>query len=170
MPLPKSWIGHVSQIINYLEADSADRYRRFEVEKIFGVSSSAAKEIMTVAGAKPVRPGLDRTISRVKLLAYVKYSPDCQAEIERQREFASRMREAEEEQKLRSIPLGVTAKDEWTKFADIPNVVLEPGLLQIRFTPGDPVGLLDAIYRFGKAACNQRHEFERMCGIQRRAS
>ena len=166
MARPKSWISRIAHILSYLEADSAERYRRADVEKLFSVSASQAKDLMEVSGAREARPGMERTVSRSNLLAYVKHSPEAQdalQEIERRKKLASKLRLAEQDLKFRNVRMRVTKEDEWARFAELPNVAIQPGLLQVAFTPGDPVDVLDTLFRFLKACGNEWDEFARMC-------
>jgi hypothetical protein len=150
----------------YLQADTAERYKRTQVEKLFSVSASAAAELMKVAGATTLKPAGDLTVSRSNLLHYLKYSPEAQdalQEVERRKKLAARLQHAEADLKLRNVRLRVTKDDEWSRFADLPNVSVSPGLLQVAFTPGDPVDVLDTLFRFLKACGNEWEEFTKMC-------
>ena len=166
MARPKSWIPRISFIIQHLEADTVERYKRSDVEKLFSIAASQAKDLMNIAGASPPRPGLDLTVSRVNLLAYVKHSPEAQdalVEIERRKKLAKRLQASEADLEQRKIRLRVTKEDEWTRFAELPNVAIQPGLMQVAFTAGDPIDLLDTLFRFVKAAGNEWDVFTKMC-------
>ena len=166
MPRPKSWLCRIALIIQHLEADVQDRYKRADVEKLFDVSASQAKDLMNVAGASPSRPGLELTVSRGNLLAYVQHSPEAQdalQEVERRSKLAKRLHAAEADLKHRNVRLRVSKEDDWTRFAELPNVSVQPGLVQIAFTPGDPVDVLDTLWRFIRAVGNEWDEFTRMC-------
>jgi hypothetical protein len=154
------------QIIGYLQADTVEAYKRGAVEKLFDISASQAKELMTVAGAKA---GQELTVSRANLLFYLRNSregQDAVTEMERRKKLAKRIHAAEEDLKLRnSVKLRVTREDEWSRYSDLPNVSIRPGLMQVAFTPGDPVDLLDTMYRWIKAVGNdhEQKEFKKMC-------
>lgn len=164
MARPKSWTPRIAHILGYLEADGTECYKRGEVEKLFDISASQAKELMAVAGAKA---GPELTVSRSNLLHYLKNSHEGQGaliEIERRKKLAKRLRDAEENLKLRGIRLKASIKDaEWTRFEDLPNVSIQAGLLQVAFTPGDAIDLLDTLFRFIKAVGNDLDAFEGMC-------
>lgn len=167
MARPKSWIPRISHILQYLEEDTAVSYKRAEVEKLFSISASQAKELMSVAGAES---GLELSVTRINLLRYVKYSPEADAalrEIDRRKKLALRLKAAEEENRLRARTLRVTKDAEWTRFVDIPDVSVAPGMIQVAFTAGDPTSALDALFRFIKAVGNDFDSFEEMCGVPR---
>jgi hypothetical protein len=168
MPRPKSWISRITHILQYLEADTAENYTRVEVEKLFSISASQAADVMQIAGlSRAARPGVESRVSRLNLLHYVKHSPEAQdalQEIERRQRLAKSLRAAEEDLKLRNgVKLRVTKEDDWCRFAELPNVSVQPGLVQIAFTPGDPIDVMDTLWRFVKACGNEWEEFARMC-------
>lgn len=162
MGRPKSWIPRIPHILQYLEADLAPHYKRGEVEKLFNVSPTQAKELMWVAGAGR---GVDQLIvSRSNLIAYVKHSPEAQEafrELERRKRLATTLRAADDDAKLRTVPLPCSSADEWSKLRDLPNVSIQPGRLVVTFT--DPYDLFGTLYRLGKAAGNDWELFQKMC-------
>ena len=167
MPRQKSWIPRITNILRYLETDTSKEYTRRQVETIFGIAADQATELMKVAGlSRQPRPGADSLVSRSNLLFYVKHSPEAQdalQEIERRKKLATRLQHAEADLKLRNVRLRVTKEDEWARFEELPNVSVSPGLLQVAFTPGDPVDVLDTLFRFLKACGNEWEEFTKMC-------
>jgi hypothetical protein len=168
MARTKEWLSRIELILKVLESDtSRERYLRADIVELFGVSANTALQILSFAGAPRPPVGEDKVVSREGLLAYLKYHPECAAaiqEVERRRKLAKVLRDAEEDLAGRRIKLRVTADSEGTRFVEIPNVSVRPGLIQVVFTPGDPLAAIDALWRFAKAVINEWDAFERMSG------
>jgi hypothetical protein len=168
MPRPKSWVLRIAEILKDLESDHPAReYNRREVERLFGLGADQAIQIMEVAGYSQ-RPskGVGGLVSRTALLFYVRNcreGQDAIREIARREKLAKTLKAADGDLKFRKVPLRVTRRDEWASFEELPNISIRPGLMQVSFTPGDPVDLLDSLFRFVKAAGNEYPAFEKMC-------
>lgn len=163
MPAP-SWIDRIPRILNALEQQAT--FSRQDVQIIFGLGKSAAVDLMRVVGATP---GPVPTVTRAALLAYVENGPASQ-ELARRKKLAVRLKAAEDDLKFRKVRLRVTEEEDGCVFADLPNVSIQPGLVQVAFTPGDPVDVLDTLFRFVKAVGNDWEGFERMCKDNSRAA
>ena len=111
MGRPKSWIARISHILQYLESDTSESYKRAAIEKLFDISASQSKDLMQIAGISRARPGLNSVVPRANLLHYVRHSPEAQdalQEIERRKTLATKLRSAEADLKLRNVRLRVT--------------------------------------------------------------
>lgn len=167
MPRPKSWISRIPAILKHLEADTTPLYTRRQVDELFQLGADQAAELMQVVGlAAPPRPGVAGMVQRLALLAYVRNCREGQAalqEFTRREKLAKRLKAAEADLILRKVRLRVTRRDEWASFDDLPNVSIKPGRMEVEFTAGDPVDLLDTLFRLVKAAGNDWGSFEKMC-------
>jgi hypothetical protein len=144
-------------ILATLEADTAESYTRRQVEKLFMISASQAKELMAVAGAKVAGPGLEATVLRRRLIDYLKFSregQDAAVEMERRKALAKKLNDAEEDLRFHKIPISkATPADERRGFKDLPNVHLEPGKLVIVFDGRDD--LLHQLWMLSRAIGNE---------------
>jgi hypothetical protein len=169
MPRPKSWISCVSAIVEHLKSGDAESYGTAQVRELFRVSATQAKEILSVAGAT-ARPGFPLTISRDNLLAYVENSPEAAEAIRetaRRRKLAESLAVANEEQRLRRIPIHTQAGDEWTLLRELTGCVrIQPpagaslGELAILFI--DAEDLLRKLYRLSKAIGAEEDAFRKI--------
>lgn len=156
MPRPKPWISSLPGIIAMVEVSQAEHFVRRDIEEIFGIKPSAAKELMGVAGGDACYTGKLR-VSRVKLLEYLRYSKDCRAALEEVERKKQRAVEAE----ARKVRIPVTLGDEWSLFSELPNVSLEPGKLTIVFD--GEIDLLQQLWKLSKAIQNQPAHFQKVC-------
>jgi hypothetical protein len=164
MSRPKSWLPRLVQITEALEASDVPHYDRGDIERIFDIKPSAAKDLMKIVGVIPGGVIQNQYVSRGNLLAYLRNSPDAQdamAELARRKKLAVALRKAGDEARLRAVHLPVTSADEWTRFQDLPNVSVEPGRLTVVFT--DPLDLFTQLYKFAKAAGGEWDVFVKMC-------
>src|ERR1035437_4637248 len=165
-PLPtiKSWSGRIPLILQHLETDTWRFYTRRDVEVLFGVGRSQAIDLMHIAGAD-VRNGAQTTATRENLRYYVERCPEAQAyldEQDRKRKLATRLQQTSEELRQRAIPIpGVKPADEWTKWEDLPNVAVEPGLMRIAFY--GYVELLNTLWLVSRAMANEPEALRGMC-------
>lgn len=162
MARPKSWIPRITQIIGYLEADTLDIYKRVDVERLFQISASQAKELMTVAGA---RPGQELRIFRSNLLFYVRNSEEgvgALRELERQKRFALKLSSMSRDAVAKNaLHIQVKPGDEWIRFQDLPTVSFDAGRLTVRFT--DTEDLCRQLMLLAKAATNEPDVFRQKC-------
>lgn len=167
MPRPKSWIPRIAEILQQLEAETAPDYTRSQVEQLFKLGADQATQLMEVAGySERPQPGIGGRTSRTSLLFYVKNcreGQDAIREIERRQRLSQKLEAAKADLKLRKVELRVTKRDEWTSFTDLTNVEIKPGVMQVVFTPGNPIELISTLFRFAKAVGNDFDEFQRMC-------
>lgn len=167
MPRPKSWIPRIASILNHLESDTTPEYTRQMVEDLFKLGADQASQLMEVAGwSERPQPGIGGRTARASLLFYVRNcreGQDAIREIERRERLGRTLDAAKGDLKLRSVALRVTRRDEWASFEDLPNVSIKPGMVEVAFAPGDPVDLLDTLYRLVKAAGNDFEAFRQMC-------
>lgn len=169
MGRPKPWLSRVPLIIGILESSAEEFFNRGDVESMFGIARSAAQSLMFVAGmSRTVGPNNQEilVVSRTNLLHYLRNSPEthnAMVEAARRARLASKLKAAQEDLKLRTVRLRVTQADEWTRFEELPNVSIQPGLMQVAFTPGDPVDLLETLFRWIKAVGNDYDAFAKMC-------
>lgn len=163
MPRPATWIAHVPEILEVLEKDSRERLGREDVEKLFGVSASRAKEIIAIAGGKLTKKGFEKTVLRAKLLDYVKFSREAQdyrAHLERKVELAKKLARDRENARLRAVPIAAEAADRWTTLDEVlPRLGFDPGVLRI-VHDGTAEDLIRTIYRLGQGLGGPG-EFER---------
>jgi hypothetical protein len=167
MPRPKSWISRIAVILKALEADATEQYTRQMVEQLFGLGADQAAQVMEIAGySQRPRPGVGGLTARPALVSYVRNCSEGQAalqEMSRRQKLAAKLKAAESELSFRKVQLKVTKADEWSRFENLPNVAVRPGMMQATFTPGDPVDLLDTLFRFVKAAGNEWPALVKMC-------
>jgi hypothetical protein len=164
MPRQKPWVNRIVQIIEALHASEVDSFKRRDVEQMFGVARSAATELMTIAGMVRRRDGTEAFVTKENLLFYLRNSPDGQnamTELARRKRLGQTLQKASEEARLRAIHLPVTSADEWTRFVDLPNVSVQPGVLTVLFS--SPEDLFGQLYRFAKAAGGEWDAFLKMC-------
>jgi hypothetical protein len=164
MPRTKSWLTRLPIIVESLEGSAAAGFSRIEVERIFQVSRSQATQLMAVAGAIKHGTGVDATVSRENLLFYLRNSHEAQdamAEVARRKRLAVTIRKAADESALRAVQLPCTSADEWTRFHDLPNVTIRPGVFTVVFS--DAIDLAAQLYRFSKAVGGEWDLFLKMC-------
>jgi hypothetical protein len=167
---PKSWLSTISQILAAAET-GPERYDRRAIEGLFRISATQAKDLMPDIGAIPDPTG-KLTVSRENLLAYLKFSPDAAdalRESERRKKLAKKLKDGEEELKLRRVVIPLQPGDRWSLLGDleplISNVAPEggkPGQFTIDYTDTDD--LLRTLYRLGQAIVNEigEEQFRRL--------
>lgn len=154
MPQRKTWLPRYPLILERLRASPAGIiFQRPDVEQLFAVGTTVAKELMGAAGCvvQP-GPGTPAQVTREALLSYLLNSTDGRAafaEVERRKRLAETLHKANQEAKLRTIRLPLTEADEWAGFQDLPNLTLAHGVLTVVFS--DPLDLMAQLYRFAKA-------------------
>lgn len=174
MPRAKSWSPRVLHILKQLEADTAEHYHRRNVEQLFSVSASQAKELMSVAGAKVAGPGLDATVTRRKLIDYLKYSregQDAVQEQERRHKLAERIRAEDDDLKLHRAVIGSETApyaSRERRFSDLPNVRLEPGRMVIVYQGKED--LLHQLIMLSRAMLNEPEILDQLTEPQEAAS
>lgn len=160
----KSWTVRIPLILQHLETDSSPVYTRAEVEALFQIGRSRAIDLMHIAGAK-IREGAEATVSRDNLQYYIERSPEAHAflvEEERKKKLAAKLRQTSEELRQRGVPIpGLKPSDEWTKWTDLPNVAVTPGLMQVVFD--DQTNLIHTLWMISKAIANEPDVFREMC-------
>lgn len=164
MPKIKSWSARIPVILQHLEADTQRLYTRQDLEALFGIGRSQASDLMLISGAT-VRNGLPAVATRENLRYYVERCPEAQAyldEQDRKRKLAKRLQQTTEELRQKAIPIpGVKPADEWTKWEDLPNVAVEPGLMRIAFY--GYVELLNTLWLVSRAMANEPEALRGMC-------
>lgn len=162
MGRPRAWLSRSANIINYLERDTAEFYRRAEVQMLFEISRSAATELMMVAGAKVDANGGELTVSRQNLLAFMRNSGEVCQEMDRLKRLDEHLEAAKKALPGRAVVLPVDRTvAEWTELHNLLNVSLEPGRLTVVFS--DPKDLCATLVRFGKATLNEWELFLKLC-------
>src|SRR5579883_2364412 len=173
MARPKSWISRVPAIVDHLKSPGDERLGTLAVQELFGVSASQAKEILGFAGAV-AKPGFALSISRESLLYYVENSPEAAEALRehaRRQALAKKLATAEEDQRLRRVPIAAKPGDEYSLLRDLPDVTIESptedcaGEFRIVFR--DREDLLRQLYRFSKAIAYQVDEFNQLTAVKR---
>ena len=161
MPRVKSWSGRIPLILQHLEADTQAGYTRAELSGLFIIGRSQAANLMKIVGAE-IRNGTEGTVSRTDLRRYVEHCPEARAfldEVERKRKLARRLVQTTEEMRQKAVPIpGTTPADEWTRWQDLANVSIEPGLMRIIFS--DPDDLAHTLWMVAKAMANEPDKIE----------
>lgn len=166
MARPKPWLPRLPLIIEALEDNTEDWvwYTRKDIERLFQIGRTAAWDLMAVVGiSRDGGNGLEAAVTSEALLHYLRTSNDSHAalvELARRKKLAVTLHQASEENRSRTVRLPATSTDEWTRFQDLPNVSLAPGMLTVVFK--DPLDLFAQLYRFAKAAGNEWDAFEKM--------
>lgn len=160
----RSWFLRIPLILQHLDADPQAVYTRAEVEALFHVGRSQATDLMKIAGAE-IRTGAETTVSRDNLRFYLATAPEAQAflaEMKRREDLNKKLVQTAEESRQRAIPIpGAKPSDDRTRFADLTNIALTPGMLQI--AASDFKDLLRTLWLFAKAMGNEPEVFERLC-------
>jgi hypothetical protein len=155
--------------LQHLETDAQPLYTRAEVATLFQIGSSRAADLMHIAGAE-IRNGRAATVSRTNLRFYIERCPEARAflsEEERKRKLAKRLRQTAEDLRQKSVGiLDAKPADEWTRWQDLPNVALEPGMMRIMFL--DQQALLHTLWLISRAMANEPDVFLEMCAAEDR--
>jgi hypothetical protein len=165
MPRACPWLVRLPLIVEALGRSKVSHFLRGEVQELFGIGPSAAKDLMANAGGMtPGGPGTHAVISRENLLYYLCHSPvaqDAMAELARRKRLAETLKPADDELRLKAVRLACTRADEWADFQDIPGLTLRPGMLAIAFT--DAQDLCAQLFRLSKAIGADWDRFVRLC-------
>jgi hypothetical protein len=164
MPRHASWKDRIFEIAEALSSEPEILERR-DIERLFGISRTQAGELMSVVGAE--KSDGASTTRRDAVAFYLRNSKAWQEatdEKERRERLNQKLRQAEEDLVLRETPIPAQPKDEWAKFRDLaPNVILEPGRLEIRFCGQED--LLHQLWLLSRAMQNQLPVFDRLTGV-----
>lgn len=168
MPRAKGFIARIGQILTDLEAFPGEKMIRSDIERIFQIPGSSAKNLMSVVGA--ARDEAHRlTVSRDTLLQYLKCSPEGRAitaEASRRRKFAANLTQARQEwieqvQPLHQVEFRVPTRYKKTRLRDLRQVSFEPGELRIRYA--GRVDLASTLMQLSEALANDWSTFESVC-------
>jgi hypothetical protein len=164
MPRIKSWSTRIPLILQHLWSDPQRLYTRQDVEALFITGRSQAADLMQIAGST-VRNGLPAVVTRENLRYYVEHGPEAAAyltEQDRKRKLAKRLQQTTEELRQKAIPIpGAEPADEWTKWEDLANVAVEPGMMRIAFY--GYVELLNTLWLVSRAMANEPEALRGMC-------
>lgn len=161
----KSWFSRIPLILQHLEKSTQGEFTRSEVSALFKTGRSQATDLMKTAGAE-VRQGEEATVSRDALRWYVERCPEAAAflkDLRRKEELAKQLVQTTEEMRLRAVKLPpLKPEDEWTKWADIANLDVAPGMVRIAVASEEDFCI--TLQLIAKAMLNQPEEFARLIG------
>ena len=151
MARPKPWIGQIDQIQQKLrEYLPTQPLGRRDIEVLFGLSRSAATELMGLMECRR-EFGAALIVTAGNVLEYLRLCPEGQhVEQERIRrdKLAKNLQEAAKDQALREISFGATSADEWARWKELP-IRFEPGRMTVEFDSAED--LLHTLWRFTRA-------------------
>ena len=164
MPRAKAWIDRIDKILQVVSDDTAELWKRRDIEQLFGIHRSAAAELMDIIGLAPgASPGGETRVARSNLLRYLQNCPEralFEQERARRARLAEKLEAAAKQQKLRSIKLPVERGQDWL-FRDLANVSIEDGRLVVLFS--DALDLAAQLYKLGLAMGAEWELFEDLC-------
>ena len=152
MPPKSTWFTHIPEIIERLDALNTPVVDRAVCERLFGVRSRRANDLMQIFGG--YRSGntvlLDR-VSLIRSLQHLASTSEFAWECNRKYKLSDRLNELHRYRRATAVKLPVSTGVRGYDSKDLPaNVVLEPGRLVVRF--GATEELFARLFELAQAA------------------
>jgi hypothetical protein len=164
VPVPRTWLPRIYEILETLRSSSAREFQRPNIEKLFELQRRAALLLMKQAGA--VRTQVHSAVPRQVLLAWVEKIEAAEAQdLVRRRQISDQIdTELEERRALRAalqeagkpkIDFPLTREILEATLDSLPSgVQIKPGEIVIRFDPQDPVTACQLLYSLSMVLAN----------------
>jgi hypothetical protein len=169
MPVPRTWLPRIYEIIEILKTSKAEVYDRAGIEKLFQLQRRAALYLMKQAGA--VRTQVDSVVPRQVLLAWVERVEATEAQdLVRRRQVSEQIDHSLEEQRAARAALDEAGKPkvefpltreilEATITSLPPEIHIQPGRITINFNPDEPIEACQRLYTLGLVLANDYESF-----------
>lgn len=169
MPIPRTWLPRIYEIIQVLENSKAAEFDRPAIEKLFEIQRRTALLLIKQVGA--IKSGIYHVVPRKALLAWVKKiekaeGSDIRYRLQVTEHLDQEMAEYRAAQaalrQANKPPIQFTLSKDILK-ADLaslaPNVEVTQGRIVITFDPTDPVQACELLYGLACALANDFTSF-----------